>query len=298
VIAHTNTTPWKEQFAPIADFIHLFVLSLGYVKDVKGKQVLITGGASGIGRLMAFDFARRGAHVIVWDLRHEDLKALETEAAAEGLSIAGMVCDVSSSSAVYAQAKLLLQKQIPVDILINNAGIVSGKTLLETPDEKIEKTMAVNTLSLFWTTKAFLPAMIRQKSGHIVTIASAAGIIGVRGLTDYCASKFAAVGFDESLRMELRAIKSPVKTTVICPFFIDTGMFKGVKTRFPLLLPILKPEKAVKRIVKAILKNRKRLIMPRFANWVLLLRLFPLGFVDAVTGFLGISHAMDNFTGR
>jgi len=268
------------------------------MKDVKGKQVLITGGASGIGRLMAFDFARRGAFVVVWDLRLEGLKALETEAAAEGLSIAGMVCDVSSSSAVYAQAKLLLEKQGPVYLLVNCAGIVSGKTLLETPDEKIEKTMAVNTLSLFWTTKAFLPAMIQQKSGHIVTIASAAGIIGVRGLADYSASKFAAVGFDESLRMELRAIKSPVKTTVICPFFIDTGMFAGVKTRFPLLLPILKPEKAVKRIVKAILKNRKRLILPRFANSVLLLRLFPLGLLDAVAGFFGISHAMDDFKGR
>jgi len=268
------------------------------MKDVKEKLVLITGGASGMGRFMAFDFARRGARVVVWDLRLKDLKALEAEAAEKGLSITGMVCDVSSNSAVYKKAKIVLKKQGPVDLLINNAGVVSGKSLLETPDDKIKRTMDVNTLALFWTTKAFLPAMLRQKSGHVVTISSAAGVIGVRGLADYCASKFAAVGFDEALRMELRSIKSPVKTTVICPFFTDTGMFKGVKTRFPLLLPILKPEKAVKRMVKAILKNRKRLIIPRFAFTALLLRIFPLGFLDAVADFFGISHAMDDFTGR
>jgi len=268
------------------------------MKKIKEKLILITGGASGIGRLMAFDFARRGARVVVWDLRSRDIKELEAEAAGEGLPISGMVCDISDKSAVYRRAKALIKKQGPVDILVNNAGVVSGKTLLETPDKQIEKTMEVNTLPLFWTAKAFLPAMIEQKSGHIVTISSAAGIIGVRGLADYCASKFAAVGFDESLRMELRAIKSPVKTTIICPFFINTGMFEGVKTRFPLLLPILKPAKAVKRIVKAVLKNKKRLIMPRFANSVLLLRIFPLGVLDAVASFFGISHAMDDFTGR
>jgi all-trans-retinol dehydrogenase (NAD+) len=140
--------------------------------------------------------------------------------------------------------------------------------------------------------------MIERKSGHIVTISSAGGIIGVRGLADYCASKFAAVGFDESLRMELKRIKSPIRTTIVCPFFIDTGMFKGVKTRFPLLLPILKPEPAVKRIVKAVLRNRKRLIMPPFANSVLFLRIFPPGVMDALAGFFGINHAMDEFTGR
>jgi all-trans-retinol dehydrogenase (NAD+) len=268
------------------------------MKSVKGKVVLITGGASGLGRLMAFDFARRGAWVVVWDLRASALKALEKEAAEEGLSITGMVCDVTSKSAVYRRAKGMAKQLGPVDILINNAGIVSGKTLLETPDANIEKTMQVNVLAMFWTVKAFLPEMIERKSGHVVTIASAAGLIGVRGLADYCASKFAAVGFDESLRMELHRIKSPVKTTVICPFFINTGMFEGVKTRFPLFLPIMKPKSAVKRIVRAILKNRKRLIIPAFANTVLILRCFPLGILDAVSNFFGLSHAMDDFTGR
>jgi all-trans-retinol dehydrogenase (NAD+) len=268
------------------------------MKDINGKTALVTGGASGIGRLMAFEFARRGARVAVWDLAAPALKKLEAEAAGRGLAVTGMVCDISDRAAVYRRAKGLVKKLGPVDLLINNAGVVSGKTLLETPDEKIQKTFDVNVFPLFWTAKAFLPSMIERKTGHIVTIASAAGLIGVRGLADYCASKFAAVGFDESLRMELRRIKSPVKTTVVCPFFIDTGMFRGVKTRFPLLLPILKSEDAVKRIVRAVLGDRKRLVIPPFANAVLLLRALPPGILDAAAGFFGISHSMDQFKGR
>jgi all-trans-retinol dehydrogenase (NAD+) len=247
---------------------------------------------------MALDFARRGGRVAVWDIAAPALGALEKEAAAEGLSITGTSCDISDRDAVYRQAKELLKKLGPVDILINNAGIVSGKTLLENSDEKIERTMQVNVLPLFWIARAFLPSMLERNSGHIVTIASAAGLIGVRGLADYCVSKFAAVGFDESLRMELRRMKSAVRTTIICPFFIDTGMFDGVKTRFPLLLPVMQPRYAVRRIVKAVLNKRRRLIIPPFANTVLFLRLFPTGFLDMVADFFGISHAMDEFKGR
>jgi all-trans-retinol dehydrogenase (NAD+) len=209
-----------------------------------------------------------------------------------------MVCDVSDRAVVARQAKALVKKLGPVDILINNAGIVSGKKLLEIQEEKIVQTINVNVLSLFWTTRAFLPSMLERNSGHIVTIASAAGLIGVKGLSDYCAGKFAAVGFDESLRMELRKVKSSVVTTVVCPYFIDTGMFKGVKTRFPLLLPILSGGAAAKRIVKAVLKNKRRLIMPRFVYATLLVRMLPPGLTDFLADFFGISNAMDDFTGR
>jgi all-trans-retinol dehydrogenase (NAD+) len=98
--------------------------------------------------------------------------------------------------------------------------------------------------------------------------------------------------------MELRRLKSRVRTTVVCPFFIDTGMFTGVKTRFPLLLPILKPDEAAGRIVKAVLKGHKRFIMPRFVYSLYLLRVMPVAVLDAAADFFGISHAMDDFTGR
>ncbi|MDR1176765.1 MAG: SDR family oxidoreductase [Treponema sp.] len=268
------------------------------MKEVKDKLVLITGGASGIGRLMALDFAGRGARVAVWDINRQNLEAVSNEGRKQGLFIKSYVCDVSRREEMYRSAEQLTKELGPVDILVNNAGIVSGKPLLEIPDEKIESTMAVNVLPLFWTVKAFLPSMLERNSGHIVTVSSAAGIIGVRGLSDYSASKFAAFGFNESLRMELRHRKSRVKTTVACPFFINTGMFDGVKTRVPLLLPVLKPEYVSGMIVKSVLKNKKVLIMPRFAKTTLILRCFPVGLIDFAAEFFGINNAMDEFRGR
>jgi all-trans-retinol dehydrogenase (NAD+) len=140
--------------------------------------------------------------------------------------------------------------------------------------------------------------MIERGSGHVVTVASAAGLIGVPKQTDYGASKHAAVGFDESLRMELRRTAPGVMTTVVCPSYIDTGMFSGVTTRFPLLLPILKEEKVANAIVRAIQMNRRQVMMPFMVRTMPLMRLLPVPAFDWVADFLGIARAMDEFVGR
>ena len=268
------------------------------MKSIKNSLALITGGASGIGKLVAQDLARRGMRVRVWDLNPEGLSVLNSWGEAQGLDLKGTVCNVADRQAVAKAARVLIDTDGELDLLINNAGVVSGLGLMETSDEKIELTMAVNTMALFWVTKAFLPGMISQKWGQIITVASAAGLIGVQGLVDYSASKFAAVGFSEALRMELSSKKTGVLSTVVCPFFINTGMFAGVSTRFPLLLPILKPETVAKRIVKAVIKRQKRVILPWFVRTIFVLRSFPVGLFDAVVGFFGINRSMDHFTGR
>jgi all-trans-retinol dehydrogenase (NAD+) len=268
------------------------------MKDIKDKIILITGGGSGIGRLLALELAEQGGRVAVWDLNQGALRALEDEGRQKGLFIKGMVCDVTDREAVYAAAKVLTTELAPVDILVNNAGIVSGSSFLDTPDEKLIKTMEVNSMSHFWTCKAFLPTMIARNSGHLVTVASAAALIGVRGLADYSASKFASFGFHESLRMELRSQKSAVKTTVVCPFFIDTGLFRGVESKFPRLFPILKSDYVAHRIALAILKEKRQLLLPWFIYNTYFLRLLPPAGFDFMMNFLGINHYMDNFSGR
>jgi all-trans-retinol dehydrogenase (NAD+) len=268
------------------------------VKDIKNKIILITGGGNGIGRLLALELAERGGRVVAWDLNHGALEALEEEGRQKGLFIKGMVCDVTDREAVYAAAKVLTAELAPVDILVNNAGIVSGSPFLEIPDEKLVKTMEVNIMSNFWTCKAFLPSMLARNTGHIVTISSAAALIGIRGLADYSASKFASFGFHESLRMELRSQKSAIKTTVVCPFFIDTGLFRGVKTKFPRLFPILKSAYVARRIALAILKDKKQLLLPWFICNTYVLRLLPPGGFDFMVNFWGMNHFMDSFTGR
>jgi all-trans-retinol dehydrogenase (NAD+) len=266
--------------------------------DFRGAHVLITGAASGLGRLMALDAVRRKARVTLLDRDAGGLGLVCEEIHAQGGDAEGFVVDLASRAAVQASCAEVLSHRGGVDILINNAGIVSGKTLLECSDEAIERTFQVNALALFWTVRAFLPGMIAAGKGHIVTVASAAGLAGTSRLVDYCSSKFAAVGFDESLRMELKRLNSPIRTTVVCPFFIDTGMFEGVKTRFAWLLPILKPDYVVRRVMKAIEGNRSRLVMPRFVLTVPVVRVFPPFIFDAVLGFFGVNRSMDEFVGR
>ncbi|MFA6508677.1 MAG: SDR family NAD(P)-dependent oxidoreductase, partial [Treponemataceae bacterium] len=147
------------------------------MKSIQNQVALVTGGASGIGRLIALAFAERGAKVAVWDVNEAALRKIEADAKEKGVSILGMRCDVSDKDDVYARAADLAAVLGPVDILVNNAGIVSGSKFLETSDEKILRSMNVNLLSNFWTDKAFLPSMIERNRGHLVTISSAAGII-------------------------------------------------------------------------------------------------------------------------
>lgn len=264
----------------------------------QGSHVLITGAASGLGRLLALGAARRGARVTLLDRDESGLGSVCEAVQAQGGDAEGFVVDLASREAVQGTCAEVLRTRGEVDVLVNNAGIVSGKPLLECSDEAIERTFQVNALACFWTVRAFLPGMQKAGRGHIVTVASAAGLAGTSRLVDYCASKFAAVGFDESLRMELKRLGSPVRTTVVCPFFIDTGMFDGVKTRFPWLLPILKPEYVVDRILGAIEGNRSRLIMPRFVMTVPVVRVLPPFLFDAVLGFFGVNRSMDEFVGR
>ncbi len=266
--------------------------------DIRGSRALITGAASGIGRLLAIDLGKAGASLVLWDIDAEGLRAVEAELRADGCEVDSHVCDLTRREDIEAVAARTLAESGPVDILVNNAGVVSGKNLLEISPAEIERTFQVNTLALFWTARAFLPGMLERDRGHLVTIASAAGLAGTSKLTDYCASKFAAVGFDESLRVELKRRNSRVVTTVVCPFYVDTGMFEGVRTRFPWLLPILEPGYVVQRTVRAIAKDRRRLIMPRFVFTGWPSRLLPVTWFDALMSFFGISHSMDEFRGR
>ncbi len=264
----------------------------------RNKNILITGGASGIGRLMGEYMAQKGGTIILWDINKKALKETKEDISEKGGNVHTFLCDVTDKQKVYETADKLRETCGNLDILVNNAGIVTGKPFWECSDEEIEKTMNVNTMSMFWTVKAFLPDMIKANTGHIVTISSAAGIVGASRLTDYNASKFAAFGFDESLRMEFRSRKMKIRTTIICPYFINTGMFKGVKTRFSWLLPILEEKVVAKKIVKAIESNRTRLIMPGivYASWVM--RYLPVSVFDWIADFLGVSSAMEKFVGR
>lgn len=267
--------------------------------EIRGNTVLITGGARGMGRRIALKMARLGGRVVVWDIDPAGLAEVVAELqAVEGVAAHGYQCDVADWQSVSDAAAQVKRDVGRVGILINSAGVVSGRTFLELSAAQIERTIGVNTLALFWTARVFLPDMVEAGSGHIVTLASAAGLIGVAGLSDYCASKWAAVGLDESLRVELKQRAPGVRTTIVCPYFVDTGMFRGVQTRFPRLLPILPEERVAERVVQAICRNRARVTTPWLVRFVPLLRMLPLRAFDGLSNWFGINAAMQSYEGR
>lgn len=284
-------------FYGISNLLYSLVPKKFRVKNIEGQVVLVTGGGSGIGRLLCVKLAKRGARIVTWDVNEAGNEETMTQVRAAGGQCYIYTVDLSDRHAVYAAATKVKQEVGKVDILINNAGIVTGKNFMEAPDELIQKTFDVNILSHFWTTKAFLGDMISSNKGHIVTIASVAGLAGVNKLADYCASKFAAVGFDESLRLELKVGGyTGVKTTAICPYYINTGMFEGVKSK---LIPILSPEYVSDEIVDAILLDYYDLVLPRFCRYLILLKyILPFDGAYKLYKACGGHLTMSEFQGR
>lgn len=267
--------------------------------NLAGSTVVITGAASGIGRRVALLAAERGATVVGWDLSQPGLDALVAEIERRSPGRAhGYRVNVADKDAVAKAGRTVLAEVGPVDVVINNAGVVSGALINDLTDEQIERTFDVNVLALYWVTRAFLPQMMGRGHGHVATVASAAGLLGVVRQTDYSASKHAAVGFDESLRVEMRRYAPGVKTTLVCPFYINTGMFEGASSRIPFLLPILDETQVAKDIVSAIEKNKQRLVLPSTVGLVPLLRALPVPLFDRVMDVLGINKSMDEFLGR
>lgn len=177
-----------------------------FKKSLKDDHVFLTGAGSGIGRLMAIRLGVRGCKLSLSDVNMaglQETKDLCIKASVPAGNVTIFKCDVSDRAAITQGAQQARAAYGPVTILINNAGVVSGLTTLELSDQMIEKTMSINATCHLHLIREFLPGMIAAKRGHIVTIASLAGLTGVPGLSDYCASKFAAVGIDESIRGEL-----------------------------------------------------------------------------------------------
>lgn len=270
-------------------------------KNVAGEIVLITGAGSGLGRLLALKFARLGAVLVLWDINKEGNEETCNMARDAGATRAyAYTCDCSRREEVYRVADQVKKEVGDISILINNAGIVTGKRFLDCPDELMEKAFDVNFKAHLWTYKAFLPAMIANAHGHLVCISSSAGLFGVNGLADYCASKFAACGFAESIFLELYAQKiKGIKTTIVCPFFIKTGMFEGCTTGCPSLLPILEPEYVVRKIVDAILQENVYLCIPKFIYVLMFLKsILPTKLIMLIGDYVGAFNFMDGFIGK
>lgn len=261
--------------------------------DWATSRSLITGAGRGMGRLMCQRILAAGGDVVAWDIDGASLTALAAQTASAPGNLQTAVVNVMDRDRVEQIAASTGR----VDILVNNAGIVTGQFFLEETPEHVERVMGVNAMSLFWTTRAFLPEMIARNSGHIVTVASAAGLVPLRRGVSYSASKHAAVGFHDSLRQELRRDAPNVGTTLVTPFYVNTGMFEGARGKYQFLMPVVEPDVAVTRIMRAVSRDRHRVIMPRTAAAAYLLRAAPTRVGDFFMDQLGITDSMSEFSG-
>lgn len=265
---------------------------------LRDKCVLITGGVSGIGKLMGRMALERGARkLIVWDINEEQIARTVEEFTPLG-TVVGYRVDLADTDAVEATYARMKAEHGTVDVLINNAGIVTGnRTFDEQSRSEIERTMAINTVAPMQLTRLVLPDMLARDEGHICNIASAGGMLSNPRMSVYAASKWAVIGWSDSVRIELKERKSRVRCTTIAPYYINTGMFDGVSSP---ILPILKPEPTARKILRAIERNRNFRGIPFGFHFIRFWQaILPTALFDCIFGhWAGIYHAMDHFTGR
>ncbi|MBZ9631171.1 SDR family oxidoreductase [Salegentibacter sp. LM13S] len=262
---------------------------------ISSKIVLITGGAYGIGKLMGREVLKRSGKLVIWDVNKLNLQQTLKEFEEFG-EVYGYTIDITNTVWVKEMAKQVEDEIGPVDVLINNAGIVYGGYFHENSSEKIEKTMKVNAIAPMQLAQTFLPGMMTRKEGHICNITSSAGLVSNPKMAVYAGSKWAATGWSDSLRLEMKQLKSGVGITTVTPYYINTGMFDGVKSN----IPILDQYKVSKRIIRAIENNRVYLSMPWSMRFVRFSQgLFPIWFYDWFVGrVIGVYKTMDEFKGR
>ncbi|PYI68400.1 3-oxoacyl-ACP reductase [Arthrobacter livingstonensis] len=274
----------------------------GTIESLTGSTVLITGAAMGMGKMYAHLAVRdHAAHVVLWDINGELLEAAAAELGGRGSEIHTYVVDVSKLEAIEQTAEMVRNDVGTPDILINNAGIVRGKYFWEHEQRSdIAATMAINTLALMHITREFLPAMIDGgRPSRIVNVASAAGLLANPRMSVYSSSKWAVIGWSDSLRLELKqAGHRHIKVTTFCPSYIKTGMFEGA--RGPLMTPLMEPAAVTERVWRAMKEGTPMLMMPWTVKLSTALRgVLPIAAWDVVAGrVFGVYKSMEHFTGR
>lgn len=288
--------------------------------QIQGNVVLITGAASGIGKLMGKKVLEKGAAaLVVWDINEAAVRATVEEFSSLG-RVYGFRADISSPESIdeaYAATKKACGR---VDILINCAGIITNnRPFAEQTDADIIRTIDINTKGAMFVSLRFLRDKLGAGSaagagagsaagsdaglaapapaaGHICNITSAAGMLAMPKMSIYAASKWAAIGWSESMRIELRRQKSPVRVTTVAPYFINTGMFDGIRSFFK----VQDPDAVARKIIRSIERNCNFRGIPFPFHFIRLMQgLLPFRLFDPIFGDIcGLYSVMDHYTGR
>jgi short-subunit dehydrogenase len=229
-----------------------------------GKNVVITGASSGIGRATALEMARRGANVVLAARRAERLDQVAAGCRALGVTATIVVTDVTRPD----DCARLIASTNPVDVLVNNAGFATFDAVVDASAEQLHAMMETNYFGTVHCTQAVLPAMLERGSGTIVNVASITGLMGFARMGGYCATKFAIVGFSEALRDEV--LGRGVRVALVCPGTTETEFFvqaeRGKMPGASRLMPAVSAERVARAVCDAAEDGRYRRVLPLLAT--------------------------------
>ncbi|MBI1310432.1 SDR family NAD(P)-dependent oxidoreductase [bacterium] len=268
------------------------------MKTLRNKLVLITGAGHGLGLETARKFAEEGACVLISDRDPDRVSHAVQELARDGLQVVGYVMDVTDPADVRLARERILRERGKIAVLVNNAGIVSGGDFAEIPLEKHLTTIDVNANGPIIVTHTFLHDLLSHNEAALVNIASASALIALPKGASYAASKWATLGFTDSLREELKLSgRDSLTVTSICPSYISTGMFHGVTA--PWLVPLLTPEWLAAKIVRCVRKKREQFLAPSLVSLLPLAKAtWPRFLFRKLLSFLGVYQSMHNWQGH
>ena len=271
--------------------------------NLKNKKVLITGAARGIGKQIAIEFAKQGSDIIICDLDKSFFDENNFQGNVQDIENVGVSCwgynlDVTKYNDIVKTREKILSDIGKIDVLVNNAGVVFGGKFLDVSIEQHQFTYDVNTQGIVNMLYVFLQDLIDQPQSHIVNIASASGFTALPGGTTYASSKAAVSSLSESLRIELKKDgNNHVGMTIVCPAYVNTGMFDGVKE--PTFIPMLTTKKLAQKVVKAVHNKKLFVLEPTFIKAIPLMKaIFPRFIYDFIGNMLGGYNSMDLWEGH
>jgi all-trans-retinol dehydrogenase (NAD+) len=268
------------------------------VQTLRGKRALVTGAASGIGKAIATRLGSEGAELCLVDVNEDLLAQTANELRRGGATVRTYGVDLTASSRLVGLREQVLRDGGPIDVLVNNAGVVFGGAFLDVPLERHLTTYRVNTEGLVAMTHVFLPDLIARPDAHLVNIASASGFIGLPFGATYASSKWAVMGFSESIALELEQQgHGHVHVTCVCPSYVATGLFDGARP--PRMTRLLTADRVADLTVRGMLANRPYVRTPWLVKVTPLMKaLTPFRVFYRAAGWLRVNTSMRKWRGR
>jgi NAD(P)-dependent dehydrogenase (short-subunit alcohol dehydrogenase family) len=257
------------------------------MRTIRGKRALVTGAASGIGRAIALRLADEGCNLYLLDINEENLAEVAADCRSRGVETVAARCDVSRTDEITRVNAEMLSHWGKLDILVNNAGVAYYGPTENMTAEQWDWLLKINLLAPIQFTRELLPALKAQPEAHIVNMASMWGLVGMGRFTAYNVSKFALVGFSESLRAEFD--RQGLGVTAVCPGFVRTKLFEEApcghpKRRTPVPHRVFSttPERVAQRVVRAIYRDQRLVVITPLAHLLYYTKRFAPGLIDAL----------------